>query len=284
MKSYIVINISKNNLGMQPVVMKSKCTVHVTSYIEKPDIVKGLPRTLKLNEGETLRLQCHLSKKPERLDWLLNSTKLTPSSSLKLTSSPDGLQHTLEVPLCTPHDHSGTYQLNADDKLSICEVKVLPVAAQFKQRPPATLLYDCVREMEDGNDTLSIDCVVDKNAAQVRWFRGNAEIVPGEKYELIVEGPIRCLLVHDVTADDSGEYYCSLGSEYSKTVVEVIEARPAVIEPKAAVVYEAKYEKIDVYEGKGLVMGIDLDSAEQSQKCSWFKDKKPLDVQTAKDG
>ena len=69
-----------------------------------------------------------------------------------------------------------------------------------------------------------------------------------------------------------------MGADFSQTKVTVIEVKPAVIEPKVVKTYEPKYEKIDVYEGKGLVMGIDLDSAEQSQKCEWFKDEEPLDV------
>ena len=102
-----------------------------------------------------------------------------------------------------------------------------------------------------------------------------------EKYELVVEGPIRCLLIHDVMADDGGEYECSVGGECAKTCVEVIEAGGGG-GPKVGRVYEAKYEKIDVYEGKGLVMGIDLDSCEQSQRwCGWFKDGETLDLMTA---
>jgi len=292
----------------QPLVYKSKCTVNITSYIAKPDIVKPLPRGLKLNEGETLKLECQFSKKPDRVDWQRNSIKLTPHLNkqqsshhhLSIAQSEDGTCHTLQLTNCTPNEHSGTYQIKADDKLSICEVKVVPTTTttstpavcKFKQPPPKTIVYDCVKEMEDGNDTLSIDCVLDKNAGSVRWLRCvgdvNDEIVqPSDKYELVVEGPIRCLLIHDVNGDDAGEYECRIdddddGGEFAKTTVKVLEARPALIEPSKRVnkVYEAKYEKIDVYEGKGLVMGIDLDSSEQSRKCSWFKDQNSLDVNT----
>ncbi len=194
----------------------------------------------------------------------------------------DGTTQTLEVTVCRA-EHEGTYQITADDKISICEVKVKPAAAQFRQRPPDSIVYDTVREMEDGNDTCSIECLVDKNSALVKWYKGSLEIIPGqtvdkEKFEIVNEGPIRCLLIHDVNEEDCGDYFCSLGADFSQTKVTVIEVKPAVIEPKLVKTYEPKYEKIDVYEGKGLVMGIDLDSAEQSQKCEWFKDEEPLDV------
>ena len=104
----------------------------------------------------------------------------------------DGTTQTLEVTVCRA-EHEGTYQITADDKISICEVKVKPAAAQFKQRPPDSIVYDTVREMEEGNDTCSIECLVDKNSALVKWYKGSLEIIPGqtvdkEKFEIVNEG------------------------------------------------------------------------------------------------
>ena len=48
-----------------------------------------------------------------------------------------------------------------------------------------------------------------------------------------------------------------------------------------AIIPRPKYEKIDVYEGKGLVMGIDLDTNEPSHKCVWYKDANPINLQTS---
>lgn len=276
--------------GREPMVMKSKCSVSITSYVEKSEIVKPLVKLLKVNEGETIRLECSFNKRPERVDWTRNGQLLAPiqtasDSCVKISDMADGKTQTLEITLCHV-EHEGTYQIAADDKIAICEVKVKPVMAQFVQRPPDSIVYDTVHEMEDGNDTCSIECTVDKKNAVVKWYRGNLEIIPGQtvdkdKFELVNEGPIRCLLIHDVNEEDCGDYFCSLGSDFSQTKLTVIEAKPAVIEPlQQRKAYEPKYEKIDVYEGKGLVMGIDLDSAEQSQKCQWFKSEQPLDIST----
>ena len=49
--------------------VKSKCNVFVTSYVEKSEILKPIPRVLKLNEGETLKLECEFDKKPEKVNW-----------------------------------------------------------------------------------------------------------------------------------------------------------------------------------------------------------------------
>jgi len=37
--------------------------------VEKSEILKPIPRVLKLNEGETLKLECEFDKKPEKVNW-----------------------------------------------------------------------------------------------------------------------------------------------------------------------------------------------------------------------
>lgn len=49
--------------------VKSKCNVFVTNYVEKSEIVKAIPRVLKINEGETFKLECEFDKKPETVKW-----------------------------------------------------------------------------------------------------------------------------------------------------------------------------------------------------------------------
>lgn len=52
-----------------PTKVKSKCNVFVTSYVEKSEILKPIPRVLKLTEGETLKLECEFDKQPEKVNW-----------------------------------------------------------------------------------------------------------------------------------------------------------------------------------------------------------------------
>jgi len=275
--------------GKEPVVIKSKCNVCITNYVEKSEIVKQLPRIAKLVEGDTIRLECQLNKKPERVQWYRNSIELVPfkaeeihKTSIDISNLDEGKIQILEITNAKPKD-DGTYQLNADDKISICEIKIKAVGAKFEQKPPESLHFDKRKELEEGNDTLSLECLVDKDTAYVKWFKGNDEIIIGElfdkdKFEIIHEGPIHCLLIHDVDSTDAADYYCSLGSEFAKTVVTIDDSLEETKNPK---LFEPKYEKIDVYEGKGLVMGIDLDTNEPSHKCVWFKDNSPVNLTTS---
>jgi serine/threonine protein kinase len=275
--------------GKEPVVIKSKCNVFITNYVEKSEILKQLPRTVRLIEGDTIKLECQLDKKPERAQWYRNSIELVPvipeelhGTSIDIYSLDDGKLQILEITNAQTTD-DGTYQLNADDKLSICEIKIKPIGAKFDKRPPEFIHFDKKKELDEGNDTLSIECTVDKNNARVKWFKGNDEIIIGElfdkdKFEIVHEGSIHCLLIHDLDANDAGDYYCSLGSEFSKTQVTIDDNLDETKTPK---IFEPKYEKIDVYEGKGLVMGIDLDTNEPSHKCVWYKDANPINLQTS---
>lgn len=54
-----------------------------------------------------------------------------------------------------------------------------------------------------------------------------------------------------------------------KTKLEKQQSRPLI---------EAKYEKIEVYEGKGLAIGIDLDTAngQQLENSKWFKNDQDI--------
>lgn len=49
--------------------VKSTCNVFITSYVEKSEILKPIPRVLKLNEGECIKLECEFDKKPETVNW-----------------------------------------------------------------------------------------------------------------------------------------------------------------------------------------------------------------------
>ncbi len=276
-----------NHSDKEPVILKSKCNVHVSSYVEKCEIVKQLPRTLRLNEGETMRLECMLDKQPERLNWYRNSVELIPiqvcQTSVNVLSLDEGRVQILEITNIQSSRDDGTYQLNADDKITICEVKIKPSGVQFEQRPPELIEYSVLKELEDGNDTISIECTINKNNALVKWFKGNQEILAhqaefADKYETVSEGPIRCLLIHDVVPSDEGEYFCSLGGEVSRTLVKIIDdTPPPPPPPPTKPLIKPKHEVIEVYEGRGIVMGVDLETP-PTLTCNWLKDGQHLDM------
>ncbi|CAF3624746.1 unnamed protein product, partial [Rotaria sp. Silwood2] len=108
---------------------------------------------------------------------------------------------------------SGIYTCRLEDSLiTVSDVKIHESAAQFVDGPQSYLIW---RQREDG-PVVNISCTLNKPNVPVRWFRENQEIQPefNNKYEIISEGTIQCLLIHDVQKEDSGKYVISLGSTY----------------------------------------------------------------------
>uniref|UniRef100_A0A668VEN4 Ig-like domain-containing protein n=1 Tax=Oreochromis aureus TaxID=47969 RepID=A0A668VEN4_OREAU len=54
--------------------------------------------------------------------------------------------------------------------------------------------------------TATLECEVSRENAEVRWFRDGQEIRKTKKYEMIIDGCKRALVIHDCTLDDSKTY------------------------------------------------------------------------------
>lgn len=61
-------------------------------------------------------------------------------------------------------------------------------------------------------DSVKLICEVSKPGAEVTWYRGEEELPEGGRYEHMVDGRRRILLVQDLKTSDVGEYTCRLSS------------------------------------------------------------------------
>lgn len=59
-------------------------------------------------------------------------------------------------------------------------------------------------------DSVKLICEVSKPNADVSWFRGDDELPEGGRYDHIVDGKRRILLIQDLKMADAGEYNCRL--------------------------------------------------------------------------
>lgn len=59
-------------------------------------------------------------------------------------------------------------------------------------------------------DSVKLICEVSKPDADVTWFKGDEELPEGGRYEHIVDGKRRILLIRDLKMADAGEYNCRL--------------------------------------------------------------------------
>lgn len=59
-------------------------------------------------------------------------------------------------------------------------------------------------------DNVKLICEVSKPDADVSWFKGEEELPEGGRYEHIVDGKRRILLIQGLKMADAGEYNCRL--------------------------------------------------------------------------
>lgn len=59
-------------------------------------------------------------------------------------------------------------------------------------------------------DSVKLICEVSKPDADVTWYQGDKELPEGGRFEHIVDGKRRILLIKDLKMADAGEYNCRL--------------------------------------------------------------------------
>uniref|UniRef100_A0A3Q2Z2T7 Ig-like domain-containing protein n=1 Tax=Hippocampus comes TaxID=109280 RepID=A0A3Q2Z2T7_HIPCM len=74
--------------------------------------------------------------------------------------------------------------------------------------------------------TATLECEVSRDNAEVCWFRDGQEIHKSKKYEMLVDGRKRTLLIHrcDCTLADEGEYTVVAGDDKSTAELIISEA------------------------------------------------------------
>lgn len=204
--------IDSNNVATQ-------CQVKI---IERElQLIQPLPKQIRLNEHDTLTLICETNRKPKKVEWFKDqSTVPLETDNVVMIINADETC-TLIINNVNKFD-SGVYTCRLENRLvTVSDVKVQESVAQFVDGPQSYLVW---KRREDG-PVANISCTLNKANVPVKWFRENHEIRPelDDKYEIISEGAIHCLLIHDVQKEDSSKYVVSLGSSYRACHLEVID-------------------------------------------------------------
>ena len=204
--------IDANNVATQ-------CQVKILE--RELQLIQPLPKQIRLNENDTLTLICETNRKPKKVQWFKDQSNIPLENN-------DNLMIINADETCTlivnniKKSESGIYTCRLEDRLiTISDVKIQESPAQFLDGPQSYLVW---KRREDG-PVATISCTLNKPNVPVKWFRDNQEIQPGlnEKYEVISEGTIQCLLIHDVQKEDSNKYVISLGPVYRACHLEVID-------------------------------------------------------------
>ncbi|PWA25396.1 hypothetical protein CCH79_00005404 [Gambusia affinis] len=210
----IVKDVTKEDAGeyscdLGTEVTKAKITVR--------EIGIGITKKLKsvvVNEGDTCSFECILSR--ESIDdcvWFVNGKAVKNGGHFKISSQ--GRKYTLTLKDVTP----------ADAGEVVFSIKDLSSKATLKVEGKASSLSNGLQNVSVvcGEDAV-FACEVTQASFTVKWAKDGKAIRTSKKYEISQQEKLMKLTIHNVSAEDSGEYSCEVvGGATTRAKLEIKE-------------------------------------------------------------
>ncbi|XP_043991309.1 obscurin isoform X3 [Gambusia affinis] len=210
----IVKDVTKEDAGeyscdLGTEVTKAKVTVR--------EIGIGITKKLKsvvVNEGDTCSFECILSR--ESIDdcvWFVNGKAVKNGGHFKISSQ--GRKYTLTLKDVTP----------ADAGEVVFSIKDLSSKATLKVEGKASSLSNGLQNVSVvcGEDAV-FACEVTQASFTVKWAKDGKAIRTSKKYEISQQEKLMKLTIHNVSAEDSGEYSCEVvGGATTRAKLEIKE-------------------------------------------------------------
>ncbi|XP_067462238.1 obscurin isoform X41 [Thunnus thynnus] len=210
----IIKDVTKEDAGeyscdLGTEVSKSKVTVR--------EIGIGITKWLKsaeVNEGETCSFECILSREStDECSWTLNGQTIKNEGRFKVSSK--GRKYMLTIKDVTPAD-TGEVVFNIKDLSSKTTLTVEGKASSVSKE----LQNVSAVQGEEAVFT----CEVTHATSTVRWTKESKVIKKSQKYDISQEDKVMKLIIHNVSAQDSGEYSCEVvGGATTKAKLEIKE-------------------------------------------------------------
>ncbi|CAL8280430.1 unnamed protein product [Lota lota] len=225
---------------------KSKVTVR--------EIAIGITKYLKsaeVNEGESCSFECILSREStDACSWTLNGTTVTDGGRFRVSSK--GRKYMLTIRDVTPADAGEVIfsikELNSKTTLAV-EGKAQSLSKELQNV-----------SVSKGEDAV-FACEVTQVRATVNWAKDGKGIRKSQKYELFQEEKVRKMIIHGVTAQDSGEYSCEVvGGATTKAQLEIKE--PVHTFTRALKDCDAEEEG---------TITLQCETAQSPTKVTWYK-------------
>ncbi|CAF3800634.1 unnamed protein product, partial [Rotaria magnacalcarata] len=231
-------------------------------------IIKGLPETLIVSQGEQLKLDVELSHPNIPGCRFIKDDTNTPIRKDKRTRiTADGTHYTLMIDSVLPMGDSGTYEfLGLNDSLrSTCNVTVKPLPSKITQPLKDVTLQE--------NQNLSLEARIDNEHAPVVWFINGKEIPPGgdvPHVTIMSKGRRHTLVVQKVDAKlDAGQYEIRTPDDSSSCQVTIEETGtpPADFTKKLQNTEIAEFNTVE----------LKCETNRDNLPVEWFKDSKLIE-------
>ncbi|XP_044005491.1 titin-like [Aphidius gifuensis] len=222
----------------------------ITVDVACPVFIKNLPDELSIQEFKTLELMCETSHTVSTI-WWHNEAVISGMDHHEIVQ--DNHQHKLIIKKTSILDE-GLYKCTVKNQSTSCRVSVKPVKPEFLR----TLQDFEVTE----NDAAILEVEITSEVADVVWFKDSELLdLKNERIQYIKQGPVRKLVLSNISVHDEGEYMCKLFDQSCTAEVTVVELPPKIItkmkDVRTAFGDRAKFE-IELTKGDALV--------------HWFKD------------
>ncbi|KAM9845170.1 obscurin [Aulostomus maculatus] len=170
------------------------------------------------NEGDSVTLQCELSKPGVPLEWRKGELGLCPCTKYEISQT----EHLATLVIHdVDKDDSGLYTCDTSGHQSTAHVSVNALPVLFKSQ-----LQNLERQ---AGESASLRCETTKPGACVIWRCGDRVLASSSKYHLKQEGMVVELVIYKLQGADSGEYSCDTGSQRTSATLTVQEAEVSIL-------------------------------------------------------
>ncbi|KAM4739603.1 obscurin isoform 2-T2 [Anableps anableps] len=206
-----IIDAVPEDSGVYTCVCREQKTKATVKVIAVPATFKVSLKSQEVEEGNSVTLQCELSKKGVPVQWLKQGQVLSEElDHVKYQIKSEGRKALMTIFNVQPDD-AGKYSCITGDEKTTAEVRVKPLPVTFKR--------ELQRLMVKEGDCGVFCCELSKPEAPVEWRKGRAILKPGEKYEMKQEGRLTKLIINNVEESDSGKYTCK--TKHSQSTAEL---------------------------------------------------------------
>ncbi|XP_067113953.1 obscurin-like protein 1 isoform X4 [Osmerus mordax] len=208
--------------------------------------------------GESLVLDCEVSRPNAEVSWKKNGEEMEESSNLTIVE--DGIIRQLTIHSLTLED-AGQYVCDAKDDVMDFQVKI--------KEPPVSIIGNSghpEKHILVAGDDLILECEVSRPNATVQWLWNGKLLSYDSRTNIDSHETTRKLVLSRLQPSDSGEYTCDAGEDKMRTLLEVQEP-PVKFMNKQAMMLSA-YEN----ESVTLCAMVNRDKA----NVRWLKDGRLL--------
>ncbi|KAF1610401.1 Obscurin-like protein 1, partial [Eudyptes chrysolophus] len=163
------------------------------------------PPIVTVSPGETVTLDCELSRADAPVCWTKEGVRLEAGGSLVLEE--EGAHRCLLIPAARA-EHSGKYVCDATDDTVTFTVQVSDPLVRILERDVLLTHRHC-RAMED----LVLEVHLSHAHGEVKWYKDGEKLQDTGRVRLEEDGAHRSLVVLGTTGRDTGEYLCDTGDD-----------------------------------------------------------------------